>query len=171
MPGELFSGGFIVAKPSFEVFNKMKELIKKGDFRSGTGWEGSGVGWYWGGQTVQGFVPFFFQKKMPAGSSKVLVRCQYIHLGDESCKNFTLNKISIFNFGPKPFECPEFDFKTDRRVVAQAHRIWWEMIGKACEELKVKKPVCRGWHDYKPIDLKEKAELETTTPSSASTTQ
>ena len=36
---------------------KYEELIgtvRKGDFRPGTGWGGTKIGWCWGGQTVQG---------------------------------------------------------------------------------------------------------------------
>lgn len=44
MPGELWSGGFWMVKPSKEVLKIYTDIIKEGDFRKGSGWRGVGFG-------------------------------------------------------------------------------------------------------------------------------
>jgi hypothetical protein len=46
-------GGFLVIRPSVEEYHEMIQILLKGDFRDGSGWGGQ-VGWFWGGQTIQG---------------------------------------------------------------------------------------------------------------------
>ena len=40
-------------RPDLVVFENMKMIVKKGDFRPGSGWGGTGAGSFWGGQTIQ----------------------------------------------------------------------------------------------------------------------
>lgn len=156
MAGEMFSGGFIVARPDLGVLDRMTSLIKKGDFRPGSAWEGMGIGWYWGGSTVQGFVPYFFHKKMPQGSVKVLEHCRYINLGAHACLNYSWSETRIYNFGPKPFECVMYP-TDDMRPVARAHRMWWEMLMGMADSIHVKRPPrCVDGHEFKAIDLDAK---------------
>ena len=46
-------GGFLIVRPDLVVFENMKMIVKKGDFRPGSGWGGTGAGSFWGGQTIQ----------------------------------------------------------------------------------------------------------------------
>lgn len=68
-------GGFLVVRPSMEAFNEYKAIIKKGDHGPG-GWGGSHIGNFWGGQTIQGIVPYFYHVHHP-GKAKELNRCEY----------------------------------------------------------------------------------------------
>ena len=43
----------------------VQAAVRLGDFRQGgggSGWGGTGAGTYWGGMTIQGLVPYFFEK-------------------------------------------------------------------------------------------------------------
>lgn len=51
---ELMNGGYLIIKPNKKHFDDMVELLKEGDFRDGRGWKGSGIGWVYGGRTIQG---------------------------------------------------------------------------------------------------------------------
>ena len=46
-------GGFLLVKPSMEVFRDIVNIIYDGDYRPGSGWGGR-VGWFYGGLTIQG---------------------------------------------------------------------------------------------------------------------
>jgi hypothetical protein len=49
------------------------EVMRRGDYRyDGGAWEGSRVGHNYGGETIQGVVPFYFSKYAPQGSVKVV---------------------------------------------------------------------------------------------------
>lgn len=41
-------GGFLVLRPSLDVYNEFVSIIRKGDFRSGSGWGGLGFGPFYG---------------------------------------------------------------------------------------------------------------------------
>jgi hypothetical protein len=68
--GKCINGGFGVFKPSLAIFKRMMGLVQRGAFYygganhapeegkyHGTAWEGSDVGYCYGGQTFQGIVP------------------------------------------------------------------------------------------------------------------
>lgn len=57
---ELMNGGYLVIRPNPKHFEEMVALLKEGDFRDGSAWKGSGVGWVYGGRTIQGIVPMVF---------------------------------------------------------------------------------------------------------------
>ena len=45
-------------------YNGLIDVLKKGDYRyDGSAWEGSRIGHNYGGETIQGVVPFYFQIK------------------------------------------------------------------------------------------------------------
>jgi hypothetical protein len=68
-------GGFLVVRPSMETFKEFQAINHKGD-HTGQGWEGSHIGNFWGGQTIQGIVPFYYHVKRP-GRAQELNRCEY----------------------------------------------------------------------------------------------
>ncbi|CAM9865662.1 unnamed protein product, partial [Phaeothamnion confervicola] len=62
-------GGFLVVKPDLDVFDQLLAVVYEagglgirlsGDWRPGTGWGGLGIGWCWGGPTIQGLLPYFY---------------------------------------------------------------------------------------------------------------
>ena len=75
------------------VFNEILNVIRKGDFRPGTGWEGSGIGWIYGGQTIQGVLPFYFAKKAPPKMSKEVDGKLYDNYGYKKWANATMEEI------------------------------------------------------------------------------
>lgn len=58
-----------MVKPNKQIYEEILAVVRKGDFRyDGSGWEGSGVGYAYGGETIQGVLPFYFRKKAPPSS-------------------------------------------------------------------------------------------------------
>ena len=66
---EWLNGGFLVFHPqsprAIQHFNRILEIHRTGDFRPGTGWRGAGVGWTYGGRTIQGLLPYYFLVELP----------------------------------------------------------------------------------------------------------
>jgi len=79
-------GGFLVLRPSIDVYNELMEIVRQGNFLEGKGWvdektnEQSGV--FYGSMTVQGLLPFFYDILHPHESVD-LNRCVY----DQMCDN------------------------------------------------------------------------------------
>jgi hypothetical protein len=61
---ERINGGFLVFSPRHPLaavhLQRIVELLREGDFRPGTGWKGRGIGWTYGGRTIQGVLPHYF---------------------------------------------------------------------------------------------------------------
>jgi hypothetical protein len=47
-------GGFFVVRPSRELYNDMIDVVLEGNFVEWGGWGDTGIGWFWGGMTIQG---------------------------------------------------------------------------------------------------------------------
>ena len=47
-------GGFFVLRPDPAIFHELVGIVQEGDYREGSAWGGSGIGWFWGGMTIQG---------------------------------------------------------------------------------------------------------------------
>ena len=107
-------GGFVVVTPSAEVFEGMVGVVRKGHWGGpyGSGWEGTGIGNWWGGPTFQGVVPYYYQKvadqaRFPAVE---VDRCVYNNMidkpitdpaplkGAEDCKGLPLHAIKNVRF-------------------------------------------------------------------------
>jgi hypothetical protein len=60
---ERINGGFLVFSPqapfAAQHVHEIVKLLEWGDFRPGTGWEGAGIGWTYGGRTIQGILPHY----------------------------------------------------------------------------------------------------------------
>ena len=118
-------GGFLVIRPSLETFRELQAIIRKGDHGSG-GWGGSGIGNFWGGQTIQGIVPYFYHS-VHKGQGLELNRCVYNCMVDnpyrpntnicldktgKTCQDCRLQKIenvksAHFTICQKPWTCTE----------------------------------------------------------------
>jgi hypothetical protein len=91
-------GGFLLVTPNQTVFDLLVETLREGDFRPGMGWGGTGIGEGYGGQTVQGVVPWFYRKKgdVPPSTSLIVDICIYDNMVDNAwCKNITQDKIKV----------------------------------------------------------------------------
>jgi hypothetical protein len=59
----------------------------------------SGIGYAYGGETVQGMVPFFFTTKMPEGSVFTPDECVYNNMGDSPrCRSIDPAQVKVFHF-------------------------------------------------------------------------
>lgn len=61
---EKMNGGFLVFSPNDAnaraYLDDIVEVLREGDFRPGSGWKGKGIGWTYGGRTIQGVLPYYF---------------------------------------------------------------------------------------------------------------
>jgi len=85
-------GGFLVLKPSMQSFTELKSIIRKGDFRQGRGWGGTGHGSFYGGMTFQGIIPYYYDEIHP-GTAVELNRCVYNQMCDNPRDKPTVNDI------------------------------------------------------------------------------
>lgn len=47
------------------------------EFRRGSAWNGSKIGWFWGGMTVQGVLPYYYNLITAKGRAQIVDRCTY----------------------------------------------------------------------------------------------
>jgi hypothetical protein len=67
-------------------YNKFIEILMRGDYREGSAWGGTGIGWFWGGKTIQGIIPYYYNKVTAPDRSVILDRCIYNSMADtENC--------------------------------------------------------------------------------------
>jgi hypothetical protein len=71
-----------VIRPSMERFEELQGIIRKGDHTS-RGWGGSRIGNFWGGQTIQGILPYYYYSIHPNDGLEVN-RC--VHSGSAVLK-------------------------------------------------------------------------------------
>lgn len=126
-PEERINGGFLVYSPKHPAsrhhFDQMIGILREGNF-SGSGWRKSGIGWTYGGQTVQGILPYYYfieankeqeglaQKlgiKM-AAAHREIDRCRYNNMVQlDKCKNIPFDSVVSNHFTGdcgKPWHCP-----------------------------------------------------------------
>ena len=144
-------GGFLVVRPSLDVFQALVALMQKGKWGGKcSGWECTGVGHWWGGNTIQGVLPYFFKIHAPkhldaaafaAGDLEAteVDRCVYDNMvdkavvnpdppvGQSACRDVAVDDIKFMHFTvcQKPWSChPNRD---DANGLCPAlHRIWFE---------------------------------------------
>lgn len=148
-----FQGGFFVLKPSMADYQAMVELVREGDFRDGTGWEGTNIGWCYGGQTIQGLLPFYYTMKRPAEESRELDVCYYNNMiGTDKQKSTPFSKIfsTHFTVCQKPWDCPTSHVK----LCKEMHNAWWRYRFdlETKHGMPSSKQCGHDQHHYKPID-------------------
>lgn len=85
-------GGFLVLRPSMQVFEEFQDIIRKGDFRQGSGWGGKGYGPFYGSMTFQGIIPYYYDELHP-GTAVELNRCIYNQMADNPRDKRTVNDV------------------------------------------------------------------------------
>lgn len=85
-------GGFLVLRPSVDVYNEFVSIIRKGDFQPGKGWGGLGFGPFYGSMTFQGIIPYFFDHLHP-GTGVELNPCVYNNMATNPRDKPTKNDI------------------------------------------------------------------------------
>ena len=144
----LVQGGFLVLRPSLDSFKVYKEIIRKGDFRPGTGWGGKGYTKY-GAMTFQGIVPYFYDEIKP-NTSVELSRCIYNAQADNpktlpshsvgdcrdgrpDCQDCRESDVSTlvtahFTLCQKPWNClPHNDYDIRHKLCRQMHHEWFRI--------------------------------------------
>jgi len=124
---EKINGGFLIYNPkhpaSLYHMNRIIDILKEGDFRGGSGWRGSGIGWGWGGPTIQGILPYYYfieankEQEMLEQSLNITLapahieidRCKYNNMAQtDRCTNFTFEEVTSNHFTStcyKPWYC------------------------------------------------------------------
>ncbi len=75
-------GGFLVVRPSERDFSNLIETAMTTEFAKGSGWNRSRIGWCWGGMTVQGLLPYYYNRVTAPNRTQVLDRCVYNTMAD-----------------------------------------------------------------------------------------
>lgn len=140
-------GGFLVIRPSAAVFEEFRSVIRKGDYGS-KGWGGSGIGNFWGGQTIQGILPYFYHV-LASGRGEEVNRCVYNCMvdnpyhpykndndkkicldGQEMCEDCRLQKAELvksahYTICQKPWTCTKHDNPRNKVLCAALHEKWF----------------------------------------------
>lgn len=158
-------GGFIMVRPSENVYQQLIGIVREGDFRPGTGWGGSNIGWCWGGQTVQGLLAYFANLVEPT-LGKPLDPCEYNSMATTKvCRRVDFNLVKSIHYTvcQKPWECRQ----GDNEICAKFLHAWWlvrndlEMshglstTGRCCH---ARSKYCPN-SDYKSIQIDKMKEL------------
>jgi len=123
---EKINGGFLVFSPqhpaSMHHMDEVVEVLKEGNFSS-KGWRQSGIGWTYGGMTIQGILPYYYfieaNKEQEALSQRLemkfapahkeLDRCRYNNMVQlDKCKNIPFDSVISNHFTGdcgKPWHC------------------------------------------------------------------
>ena len=99
-------GGFLVLRPSMDVYNEFVSIIKEGDFRAKGGWGGL-VGPFHGSMTFQGIIPYYYDALHP-GQAVELNRCVYNQMADNPRDGKTLNDILHGNCRTGQTDCEDW---------------------------------------------------------------
>jgi hypothetical protein len=148
-PAPPAQGGFLVVRPSLATFEEFRAIIRKGDHTGGGGWGGSHIGNFWGGQTIQGIVPYFYHSVHPDRGLEVN-RCVYNCMVDNpyrpykddnparicldkkpTCEDCRLQKFenvvsAHFTICQKPWTCTKHTNPRNSRLCEQLHDGWFK---------------------------------------------
>jgi len=131
-------GGFLLIKPSEQDFRGIIRTLVTTEFKNGGGWNGSHIGWFWGGMTVQGILPYYYNRvsinpETPGKTRrKIIDRCIYNTMADtEECQGKTLGEVrsAHFTICQKPWTC-----------------IQWGGSRGICK-MPMCNPLCKALHD------------------------
>ena len=129
-------------RPNMDRFAEFQAVIRKGDYGP-QGWGGSHIGSFWGGQTIQGIVPYFYHV-LHKGDAKEMNRCEYNMMVDnpyraettkclnkqptcQDCRaqDEALVKSVHFTICQKPWTCTEHTNPRNARLCSIFHDKWF----------------------------------------------
>ena len=147
-------GGFLVVRPSLKTFDDFRAVIRKGD-HGPRGWGGSRIGNFWGGQTIQGIVPYFYHVLHP-GEAQEMNRCVYNCMvdnpyhphttrcldGNPTCEDCRLQKMenvasAHFTICQKPWTCNKHTNPRNAVLCEQFHDRWFSLRDELEKELGI----------------------------------
>jgi hypothetical protein len=126
-------GGFLVLRPSVDDYKNLINIVKTVEFYQGSGWNRSQIGWFWGGMTVQGVLPYYYNVLAAPNRTQKVDRCIYNTMADTPpCEKQTLQEIKSAHFTvcQKPWNCYSA-FVND--LCHKLHTRWFELRKEAEE--------------------------------------
>ena len=145
-------GGFIVLRPSIDVYNEFVSIIRKGDFQSGKGWGGLGFGPFYGSMTFQGIIPYFYDHLHP-GTGVELNPCLYNNMAFNPRDKPTKNDIVSgrcrdgYNRPDKHDKCADCRSRPIEDVVSTHFTLCqkpWECLPQDGD--RIQERLCRKFH-------------------------
>jgi len=132
-------GGLLVLQPCLQDYRNIIDVVMTKEFMMGSGWNGSKIGWFWGGMTVQGVLPYYYnagnipgQSALTAYGRRVIVdRCIYNTMADsDECQKTEISKIKTAHFTvcQKPWTCYTSHVNA---LCAQLHKEWFQLRREA----------------------------------------
>jgi hypothetical protein len=132
-------GGLLVIKPNIQDYRNIIDIILTQEFKMGSGWNGSKIGWFWGGMTVQGVLPYYYNSAnipgqralTPYGRRKIVDRCIYNTMADsDECQatDFSLIKTAHFTVCQKPWTCYSSYVNP---LCEKLHKAWFQLRREA----------------------------------------
>ena len=126
-------GGFIILQPSYHDYQNLINIVMNIEFGSGTGWNRSKIGWFWGGMTVQGVLPYYYNRLTTPNRSQIIDRCYYNTMADsDDCiqKKLIELKSAHFTVCQKPWKCYRAYVNT---LCGELHKRWFQLRQEAEE--------------------------------------
>jgi hypothetical protein len=143
-----------VIRPSLMRFEEFRAIIRKGD-HGPEGWGKSHIGNFWGGQTIQGIIPYFYYSVHP-GDGLELNRCIYNCMvdnpyrpqttrcldGKPTCEDCRLQQVenvksAHYTICQKPWTCTEHVNPRNAVLCEKLHKQWFELRDELERETNV----------------------------------
>lgn len=153
-PDKPYQGGFFMIKPSLGVYNEFVSIVKEGDYHTKGGW-GKKVGPFYGGMTIQGLLPYYYEHLHP-GHAVELNRCVYNNMSDnpmlerkngekrcrtdqdacEDCRFRRKEDVATFHFTicQKPWSCLKYQHQKDTFQLCREMNHEWYVYRSELEQ-------------------------------------
>lgn len=146
-------GGFLVIRPSLDLYEQYREVVLEGDYEPGTGWghsKGMRFGGFYGAPQIQGITTYFFGHIMP-NTTVELNRCRinsmadnptFVTKGDKfglcltghnktdcvDCRDTNITDIMSIHFTvcQKPWYCPWITAEPGGSLCKNFHDQWYQ---------------------------------------------
>jgi len=170
---EHLQAGFMVFKPNPTMHQEMMDIWHRGHFDS-SGWEKSGIGYYYGGATISGVLPYMFMKLHPE-EGHMVDPCRYNHNGadktfyklqlgedeahaDPYCEGFNFRETVFNHFTgcPKPWDCAYGDPQKNQTEACKYFiRQWFVMRRNVAAKFgqNVSREPCTAGHSYEQVSF------------------
>eukprot|EP00903_Cladosiphon_okamuranus_P006613 g6460.t1 len=110
-------GGFLLVRPDLEVYEALRAIVREGDWKVGKGWRSSLIGYFYGGATIQGLLPFYYTMVAP-GTAREVNRCIYNHMWDSpECRS---DRYTLIAIGEEGAEGTPLDLNSTPEAAAAA---------------------------------------------------
>lgn len=139
-------GGFLIVQPSEQDFRNIVNTMMTTEFKQGGAWNGSKIGWFWGGMTIQGILPYYYNRVTTPGRRLIIDRCTYNTMADTpEClqKQFQDVVSAHFTICQKPWTC--YDYSVNPLCKA-LHTEWFRLrrLAEAFYNIPVEDTPCSG---------------------------